>query len=217
MYILIAAATHNEVSSTIEWLKMNRGEVGAHEIEVLITGIGSAMASYSLTRQLLWRTPELVIQAGIAGSFNANFPPETVVLAKEEVFADLGAYSSEGFDDIFDLGLMAADEQPFDRRILVNPHTNKWHELSLPLVRGATVNNISATKHQIETISTKYGADIESMEGAALHYCCLMENVPFIQLRCISNFAGERDKRNWKIKESISLLNEKLKELINDL
>ena len=32
------------------------------------------------------------------------------------------------------------------------------------------------------------------MEGAALHYACIMEHIPFIQLRAVSNFVGERDK-----------------------
>lgn len=216
MYILIAAATHNEVSGTIEWLKSNGGEVNEHEIELLITGIGIAMASYSLTKQLLWRTPELVIQAGIAGSFRAELAPETPVLVKEEIFADLGAYSDEGFDDVFDLGLMGADENPFNKRLLVNPDIEKWQQFPLPIVRGATINCISSKRVQIETIAAKYEADIESMEGAALHYCCLMENIPFIQLRCISNFVGERDKRKWKMKESIGVLNEKLKDLISN-
>jgi futalosine hydrolase len=35
------------------------------------------------------------------------------------------------------------------------------------------------------------------MEGAALHYTCLMEKIPFMQLRSISNYIAERDKSKW--------------------
>jgi futalosine hydrolase len=52
------------------------------------------------------------------------------------------------------------------------------------------------------------------MEGAALHYTCLMENIPFIQLRAVSNFVGERDKNKWKMKEAIAVLNEKLRRIL---
>ena len=55
------------------------------------------------------------------------------------------------------------------------------------------------------------------MEGAALHYVCLMENIPFLQLRAVSNFVGERNKANWEIGEAIHHLNEKLKSIIQQL
>jgi futalosine hydrolase len=48
------------------------------------------------------------------------------------------------------------------------------------------------------------------MEGAALHYTCLMEKVPFIQLRSISNYIAERNKTKWDMKKSISNLNKAL-------
>ena len=56
----------------------------------------------------------------------------------------------------------------------------------------------------------------ESMEGAALHYVCLMTNVPFIQLRSISNYIGERNKKKWDMMESINNLNNSLVRIINN-
>ena len=52
------------------------------------------------------------------------------------------------------------------------------------------------------------------MEGAALHYVCLMEKIPFLQIRSISNYVGERNKRNWNMKEAIANLNKKLIEFV---
>jgi futalosine hydrolase len=48
------------------------------------------------------------------------------------------------------------------------------------------------------------------MEGAAFHYVCLMKQIPFIQIRSISNKVGERDKRKWKMKHAIERLKEEL-------
>jgi len=56
----------------------------------------------------------------------------------------------------------------------------------------------------------------ESMEGAALHYVCLMENVPFVQIRGISNYIGERNKQKWDMMNSIVNLNETLIKIINN-
>ena len=56
---------------------------------------------------------------------------------------------------------------------------------------------------------------MESMEGASLHYICLMENIPFLQLRAISNIAGERNKKKWKMDEAIINLNKELVRVLN--
>lgn len=215
MYILLVAATENEIKTTSDWLSSAKGSLNGHEVEVLITGVGSPATSYAITRQLLWRSPELVIQAGIGGSFNDKFPPESVAFIREEIFADLGVFQNNGFDDIFDLGLTGANDHPFTDRVLLNPQLEPWIKYGLPFLRGATINCISSTNEQIEAIKTKYHPDLESMEGAALHYACLMEHIPFIQLRAVSNFVGERDKNKWKMMEAITILNEKLRRILS--
>ncbi len=48
------------------------------------------------------------------------------------------------------------------------------------------------------------------MEGAAFHYACLQENIPFLQLRSISNYVEVRDKSKWKIQLAIKELNDTL-------
>jgi len=214
MYILLVAATENEIRTTSDWLSSVKGSVNGHEVEVLITGVGSAATSYALTRQLLWRSPEMVIQAGIGGSFKNEYPPETVAFIREEVFADLGVFQNTVFDDIFDLGFTGADDHPFTNRILVNSQLETWIKYGLPFLRGATINCISSTPEQIDAIKNKYDPAIESMEGAALHYACLMEHIPFIQLRAVSNFVGERNKEKWKMIEAITVLNEKLRRIL---
>jgi futalosine hydrolase len=211
MNILIAAATNNEINTTADWLSELQGSVNGHQVEMLITGIGGTATAYSLTGH---KRPDLVIQAGIGGSFKKDYPPESLVFVKEEVFADLGALENDRILDIFDLGLAAADEPPFTNRMLVNPSLDRWKQFHIPLVRGATINCISSTPRQVQRIIDKYDPDVESMEGAALHYVCLQEKIEFIQLRAVSNFVGERNKNNWKMKEAIIQLNDLLKKIL---
>lgn len=47
----------------------------------------------------------------------------------------------------------------------------------------------------------------ESLEGAVLHHTCLQENIPFAQVRTISNLVGERNKALWQMPQSIAALN----------
>jgi len=88
---------------------------------------------------------------------------------------------------------------------------------SLKKVAAISVNQITSSPQTIRLYEAKYKPVVESMEGAALHYVCLMEKTPFLQLRGISNYIGERNKKNWKIKESVANLNNELIRLLNSL
>lgn len=212
MKLVLVAATENEINITKEWLKATLPAVN-----VLVTGIGSTAAAYSLTRYILQNQPTLIIQAGIAGSFRTDLNLGTVAFVKEEVFADLGALENEELIDIFDLGLAADNDPPFHNRWLVNPELDRWQRFGLSFIKSATVNRVSSDMTEVERIKNKYDPDIESMEGAALHYVCLQQNIPFIQLRAISNYCGERNKKNWKMKEAIINLNDELKRIVTEL
>ncbi|MBO9572581.1 MAG: futalosine hydrolase [Chitinophagaceae bacterium] len=226
MKIVIASATENEVNTTGQWLKnppplrgtpfFKGGEL-ALEVDLLVTGVGSTATTYSLTKYIVQHRPDLIIQAGIGGSFTHDLPLETVVLVGKEVFADLGAVENQAITDIFDLGLAAADEHPFTDKMLVNPGIKKWENTGLPIVRGATINMVSSSSMQVNMIKEKYNPVVESMEGAALHFVCLKEGIPFLQIRAISNYCGERDKSKWKLKESIASLNTELQKILKDL
>jgi futalosine hydrolase len=47
--------------------------------------------------------------------------------------------------------------------------------VSLPLVKAITVNKVSDSGLLKQQFIKQFNADIESMEGAALHYTCLQE------------------------------------------
>ena len=83
--------------------------------------------------------------------------------------------------------------------------------------KAVTVNKVTDSELQEQQIIRHFDPDLESMEGAALHYVCLQENVPFLQLRAVSNYVGERDKVKWKMKEAIQNLNTELLTLIAGL
>ena len=89
--------------------------------------------------------------------------------------------------------------------------------VELEQVEAVTINEITTSTERTSYYKNELGAQVESMEGAALHYVCLQENVPFLQTRSLSNFAGERDKSNWLTKEAISSLNSELQKIITKL
>ena len=207
MNIMIMAATRQEIIHTIDFIDSNSGSVRIHKMAYFISGVGTLASSYSLTQAILKQKPDFIIQAGIAGSFTAKLPPGTTVFVSEEIFGDAGAMEEGVFKDIFDLGLTNANDYPFTERKIMNPTCHQWKNGKLPFVTGITVNEITTDSNRIEQLKNKYDPAIESMEGIALHYVCMLQNIPFIQLRTISNYVGERDKRHWKLAEAILELN----------
>ncbi|HXB92561.1 MAG TPA: hypothetical protein VNU72_09740, partial [Puia sp.] len=78
-------------------------------------------------------------------------------------------------------------------------------------------SEISTDPLRMEWYRRQYDPTVESMEGAALHFVCLLEKVPFLQLRSVSNDVGTRDKSKWDIKKAVARLNEELIGLLKKL
>ncbi len=207
MQILLIAATEEEIKAFTDT------GTGA---DILVTGTGVPSTLYHLLKRMQQIDYDLIIQAGIAGAYKKELKPGDTVLVKQDSFGDLGMEEKENFTSIFDSPLADKDEFPFTGSWLVNK-SPIFKTFSLPAVKAITVNKVSDSLLQKQQLIKRFNADIETMEGAALHYVCLQENIPFIQLRTISNYVGERDKTKWKMKEAIASLNTELHNLINGL
>lgn len=214
MYILLVAATSFEIQPAIDQTGSPFRE--GYETDTLITGIGSIPTVYSLMRQIGRRRPDIIIQAGIAGCFFPGRIGEVLVI-KEEVLGDLGVQEGGQFKTIFDLGLTDPATPPFSNGLLVNPHQTLLDLPGLEKVRGITINEISTDAARIGWYQQNMAPVVESMEGGALHFTCLKEGIPFLQLRSVSNDIGVRDKSRWDIRTAISRLNLQLMQILKKL
>ena len=207
MKITIAAATRFEIKE--EWLQTIK-----HDIQFLYTGVGILSSAVSLTQHVFQQKPNLIIQAGIAGAYYKGRRLGEVIVVKRECVGDMGVKENESWHDLFDFGFVQSDEPPYENRFLPNDEIGKYNVGKLEPVAGVTINQITTDESMIQTLKTMYYGDIETMEGASLHYVCRLYNVPFIQVRGISNYVGERDKRNWKVKEAIENINEAVRKML---
>lgn len=218
MNCLLVAATAMEVSVFLDYYRKNADKsLNNVAIDVLITGVGLTATTYNLTRHLCLVKPDFIIQAGVAGCFNKKIPLGTVLAVKKDVVADETVLESRKLKTIFELGLASPNQFPYTKGWLSNPYKLMLKRTRLKTTTAVSVNQISTNKEMVRLFEKKFEPQIESMEGAAFHYTCLMENVPFIQIRSASNYVGERNKRNWKMKESIQNLNLELIRLFESL
>ncbi len=215
MHILLAAATTFEIQPAFDFLGEHQGQAGV-VTDTVITGVGSMATTWSLTHRTRRQRPDIIIQAGIAGCWTGQQPGEVFVV-REEIQADQGVWENGHFKTLFDLKLLDKDAPPYINGMLVNPYENLLTLTSLEGIRAVTVSEISTDPGKIEWYRRQYEPTVESMEGAALHYVCLQEKIPFLQLRSVSNEVGIRDKSKWDIKKAIARLNEELIALLKKL
>lgn len=216
MKLLIAAATRFEIAPFLQWLDQQK-PVNVQVI-TCITGVGMTAAAFMLTKSILETKPDFVLQAGVAGAYNPEtFSLGDLVLVKEEIFGDLGVDDHGAYQDIFDIALADGNKHPFKDKTLQNPLSGPAQKIALRQVTSLTINTVSGSTPLIAMRADKYRPDTESMEGAALHYVCLQMNVPFAQVRAISNYVEPRDKSKWQMGKAIENLNHWLTEFVNTL
>jgi futalosine hydrolase len=214
MNILLIAATRAEIAPLISFMEGNwkrEDELifsnASQKLSILVTGVGMVATTFALTKQLQTSSYDLVLQAGIGGSYDHNIPLGEVVQVTSDQFGDLGAEDHYNFLDVFDLGLEEPGGHPFNNKQLTSPAIPSIDQTSILKVSGITINTVAGSSFTVESRIKKYGAQTESMEGAAFHYVCLKENIPFAQIRAISNYVEPRDRAAWKIKEAVEALN----------
>ncbi|MDA9120920.1 futalosine hydrolase [Flavobacteriales bacterium] len=165
--------------------------------ESLITGVGMVSTTFALTQKLTHNHFDLIIDLGIAGSFNPVFEIGSVVQVITDRFSELGVEDNGRFIPADEMKLAKKEDVVFETDIRTE---------SLPEAHGITVNRVHGTRETIDSIRQQFNPDIESMEGAAVAYVCQKFNTPWIQIRSISNKVEPRNRDAWNISLAIENL-----------
>ena len=132
--ILVAAATAKEIDPFLSALRQAR--FTTNNIDILISGIGLTASTYHFSKQLSLKKYNLVIQAGVGGSFDLKIPLGSVVAVKQDTIADQSVIELEKLKTLFDLKLVPHDQHPYKKGWLLNPHKNVLKQTRLKIVNG---------------------------------------------------------------------------------
>jgi futalosine hydrolase len=175
-----------------------RGLPPSAPVEVVAVGVGPAAAAAGTAWHLARAGGAVttVVSAGVAGGFVARTPLGGVVVATRSVAADLGADGPDGFIPIDELGFGAASL----------PAT----ALAVPgAIRGAvlTVSTVTGTQARAAELAARYpDAAAEAMEGFGVASAARLAEVPFAEVRTISNPVGPRDRASWRLAGALDAL-----------
>jgi len=210
--VLIVSATMAEVEPLFKlasnWDEIDpyvfRIEIGNNFLHLLITGVGVPSTVFHVSSLLSIAKFSMLINIGIAGSYSSDIENGNVVLISEDCYGDLGIERKSGFISLFEAGLTNPNHSPFiEGKLIHKVNVNVNFPNNIRKVKGLTVNVVTSNNAINEFRKKKFNAEVETMESAAVFYCCLEKGTPFLSLRGISNKVGEEDKSKWLITEAI--------------
>ncbi len=177
MILLVCA-----VAQELEWLNSRAG------VELLVSGVGPVDAAARVATALAQRRYDLVVNAGIAGALpSAANVGDGVVVGEESMEVSLETGERIMLSD----GDIIVDRVPADAHLV-----DALTALGFRLVRGITVSRVTSTDATAHRLRQR-GADVESMEGFSVMRAAQLAGVPCVEVRGISNVAGDRAKSGW--------------------
>ena len=202
MNVLMTAATELEMQTFFD------AQPGNSSAYCLVTGIGPVETTLSLTK-IFQQQPAInyVVNFGVAGAYLENDTPVhagilDLCLAEQEVPGDFGiqlADTVEKFSGdlrvrdrfILDTGLLSAAGRILEAEGIVYKKGT-----------FVTVNCASGTLHRGNQLGRQFRGLCENMEGAAVARVCEEFSLPCLEVRCISNMVGDRNKVNWQLRNA---------------
>ena len=180
---------------------------------LLVAGVGAVNTAHALTQYFSTQPrPSLVIQTGIAGAYvPAGIAVGSVLLADTEIYGDLGVLTPQGWRPMEEIGI------PVVEATATAPARFNYFPLDAALVSRAsaaagpavartgkflTLSQVTGVRAHGDVLHERFGALCESMEGAAAAHVCALHDVPFLEVRGVSNLVEDRNRADWRINEA---------------
>jgi futalosine hydrolase len=186
------------------------GTLANLEILLCVGGMGKVNAAHAAT--LLTRyDPQALLIFGVGGAYpSSGAAVGDIALAKEEIAGDEGVLTVDGFKDTEYIGIpllktatsviyttYPASGSLLDRarQTLIQHHgSGKVHVGSF-----ITLSTCTGTTARARELEDRYRGLCENMEGAAAAQVAACHNVPWLEVRGISNIVEDRDLKKWDI------------------
>ena len=188
----ILAQMTNVTTTNAAGIDFHQGNLGDKAVVLARCGVGKVNAALC-TQALLDRFPvKAIINLGVAGAIDNTLNIKDVVISRHLVQHDFditaagdrepGEISDLGVELVADAALVAAAAAACKQ--VLSESGSKAYEAPI-----ATGDQFVADKSVKQRISDIFGAFCVEMEGGAIAQVCLLNNVPFVVIRAISDKA----------------------------
>jgi futalosine hydrolase len=174
---------------------------------VELCGFGSIAAAARTTALVARHAPRLVVLAGIAGRFDERLAIGSAHAFRQVACFGIGAGTGVSFEPAAALGWPQWPGDPVDVEAGIGDVINCGPAVATASsAAGLLVTACAASASEADVADRLRlfpTALAEDMEGYGVALACRLAGVPLAIVRGISNTAGDRDKRRWRITDAL--------------
>lgn len=208
---MIRASLKEVRAKDIARKKIYKGKLSGCNILLMNTGIGKVNAAHSATCVIEHFPVKGIVNFGVGGAYSGSgLNVGDIAMASKEIYGDEGVAGLKCWKGLDELGIPVVqigrkkyfNEFSSDTSLLIKSGQHVTRHPS-PIIKSGpfvTVSSTSGTTIRARELEKHFHAICENMEGAAIAHVCKIYQIPFIEIRGISNIAGVRDKRKWNLK-----------------
>lgn len=189
------------------------GRLAGQEVILCVGGMGKVNAAHAAALMVAEFAPEALIVFGVGGAYpSSGAAIGDIALAHEEIAGDEGVLTHEGFKDTEYIGIpllktaasviyttYPAPEALLKRALhtlfsSADPGGSKVHFGTF-----VTLSTCTGTAQRAKELEDRHHGLCENMEGAAAAQVAGLHNIPWLEVRGISNIVEDRDLKKWNI------------------
>lgn len=186
------------------------GGIDGQPVFLLAGGLGKANAAQAVAAAACSQPLAGVLGFGVAGAYRrSGLRLGDVALAAEEVYADEGVTTPHGWRPLRTLGIPVLEHQDarWFNAFPLDPAWVAWarDRLALPpeaVGRFLTVSTCSGRQRRGDLLAARFRALAETMEGAAWAHTAARFQLPFLEVRGISNRVEDRNPAAWRLDDA---------------
>jgi len=196
-------------SAVIGSKTIREGTIDGSDVLLCVSGMGKVNAAHGASILMARYDPEALIIFGIGGAYPASGAAVgDVVLANREIAGDEGVLTAEGFKGAEYMGiplLKTAGSVIFNDypapEVLLKKALQVLRSSSGRVQAGpfVTLSTSTGTVARARELEARYRGLCENMEGAAAAQVAEFHQVPWLEVRAISNIVEDRDLSKWDI------------------
>jgi futalosine hydrolase len=206
------------------------GTIADRQVLLCVGGMGKVNAAHAATLMIVEFAPEALIVFGVGGAYpSSGAVIGDVALAREEIAGDEGVLTQEGFKDTEYIGIpllktastVIYTTYPAPEALL----KRALHTLNLSAEPGGskahcgtfvTLSTCTGTAQRAQELEHRHRGLCENMEGAAVAQVAGLHDIPWLEVRGISNIVEDRDLRKWNIPKAAEAAQKAVTRILKD-
>jgi len=198
---LIKKATGARPAGTSNGFPWYVGTLNSEPIGMGIVGVGIVSAALAIGGFLSVGEICQMIMVGSAGAFpGSDLDVGDVAVASSETLAELGVCARRGMGDASGLSFLGLEQTvALDARLGQEMVLAAKATCSVRMGPFLSVTGVSDSEELAAARGARFQTLVENMEGYALALAGQRAGIPVVEVRGVSNRAGNRDKTTWNL------------------